>query len=359
MAEHRGSDDLVGDRGVLEPVATCEFGGWRAAAATAGVAVLPWRRDWLAARTAEVDAHPHAADLGPARFRQCLVHLQKSRDATWQDLHDAWARLEPGGRLLLCGGNDLGVVSAVKRLARELDQAPRVLANRRHARIVLFERCETPGPVAPRVPALEMSLGDSAPHRLAAAPGVFSAKRLDPGSEMLLAALTSEIGSPPEHVLDLGCGIGPLGLAALLRWPEARATLADADARAVASAERNAGDLGVASRCTTLWWDADEVVPALGCDLVLLNPPFHAGKAVDLSPARAMFVRAGEALAPGGTALIVANRTLPYERDLDAVGRFRILTETRHYKLLALRKRRRSSGSSRRSSPGTRSSGRA
>ena len=60
-------------------------------------------------------------------FAQAVVHLQKSRAATWHALGEAWARLEPGGRLLLVGGNDLGVKSAVKRLSGELDQPAEIL----------------------------------------------------------------------------------------------------------------------------------------------------------------------------------------------------------------------------------------
>ena len=349
MAERARFEELLDDRGVLVPAPVLEFAGWRAAAATGGSAVLPWRSDWLAARAAGADAHPHVDEVDQACFTQSVVHLQKSRDATWRDLHAAWTRLEPGGHLLFCGGNELGVVSAVKRLAREIGQTPRVLSNRRRARVVLFERGPAAGPAPAATAPVPAGLGDAAPVALEAAPGVFSAKRLDPGTEMLLEALGRH-DTEPQRILDLGCGIGPLGLAALLRWPRAQATLVDADARAVASAARNAERIGASDRCTVVWWDAAEPAPAERCDLVLLNPPFHAGKAVDLGPARAMFAHAAGALAPGGTALIVANRTLPYERDLESIGRVRALAETRHYKVLSLRGRTRPSGSSGRSS---------
>lgn len=338
--------ELVFDPGVLAPTPTGEWGGWRAAAHTGGAAIVPWRRDWLAARREGVEAHPDARDLdAQRRFTQCLVHLQKSREATWSDLAAAWQRLEPGGRLLLAGGNELGIVSAVKRLARELDQPARVVANRRRARIVLFDRDRDAGPEPPGPAGLEIDLGDGQPRWLATAPGVFSAHRLDPGTELLLGQIEA-LGRAPRRILDMGCGIGTLGLAALLRWPGAHATLADADARAIECARANARALGVSDRCTLAWWDAEEPVPATGCDAVLLNPPFHAGKTVDLRPAHAMFTRLAEALAPGGTALIVANRTLPYERALADLGRVERPAETRHYKVLSFRRRSRSDAES-------------
>jgi len=74
------------------------------------------------------------------------------------------------------------------------------------------------------------------------------------------------------------------------------------------------------------------------CDLILVNPPFHTGKAVDLAPARAMFNAADQVLESGGTALIVANRSLPYERDLREIGRVRKVLERAGFKLLEVRR---------------------
>jgi len=351
------ADELPLDPGVLAPTATLEFGGHRAAAHTDGVAILPWRSDWLAAEAAGVRAHPRLADLGEARFEQALVHLQKSRDATWTDLAQAWSRLSPGGRLLLCGGNELGVVSAVKRLGRELDQPLRVLANRRHARVAVFERTASAGPETPSPGRVDVPTADGEARAFQTAAGVFSARKLDSGTALMLDTLY-RTDVTPKRILDLGCGIGALGLAALLRWPNAEATLLDADVRAIDCATANAACLGLSDRCSLAWWEAAEPLPAADFDLVLLNPPFHAGKAVDLDPARTLFERLGEGLAKGGLALVVANRTLPYEHDLARIGQLTARAETRGYKVLELRRRSRSTSSRVRKSPGARSRGR-
>jgi len=349
------ANELILDPGVLDESPLLEYQGFTGARATQGVAVLPWRAQWLEAEQQGVHALETPEKLGDMRFSQCLVHLQKSRAATWLDLCDAWQRLEPGGRLLLCGGNDLGVVSAVKRLAKELGQNARVLANRRRARIVALRREPGAGPDTPEPTRIEMATPAGDLRSLTAAPGVFSAKRLDVGTELLLEALADQ--APPHHVLDLGCGIGALGLAALDTWPDARATLLDGDARAVACARHNAVELGVTARCQIVWWDAREPCPGSDYDLILLNPPFHTGKDVDLGPGRAMFQRVGEVLAPRGRALVVANRTLPWERDLEEIGALERLQETRGYKLLSLSRRSRSVSSSRRQRPASRSAG--
>jgi len=239
------ADELVLDPGVLAPTPTLEFGGHRAAAQTDGVAILPWRSAWLAAEAAGVRAHPRIDDLQGGLFEQALVHLQKSRDATWCDLAAAHRRLAPGGRLLLCGGNELGVVSAVKRLARELDQPLRVLANRRHARIALFDRGDAAAPAAPATNHVAVPQADGGSRTFETAAGVFSARKLDAGSALILEALYA-IDVTPKRILDLGCGIGTLALSALLRWPDAEATLLDADVRAIDRAADNARTLGLA-----------------------------------------------------------------------------------------------------------------
>jgi 16S rRNA (guanine1207-N2)-methyltransferase len=327
------ADELIFDPGVLRPQPICEFQGFRAAQREGGLAVLPWRAAWLEATAQGVAAQASAPGPDEGRFGQALVHMQKSRPATWHDLGQAWARLEPGGRLLLCGGNDLGITSAVKRLARELEQTPRVLANRRHARIVAFERGSGPGPASAQPTKILLPLPDESNRELHAEPGVFSAKKLDVGTELLLATLGDQ--PAPRRILDLGCGVGPLALAALVRWPEAQALLLDGDVRAVSSATQNAAAMGLDSRSQIAWWDAEEVCPEAEFDLALVNPPFHGGKDVDLRPAHAMFVRLSEALSLGGRALIVANHTLPYERDLANAGAIEVLSVDRGYKIIA------------------------
>ncbi|HSL16929.1 MAG TPA: methyltransferase [Methylomirabilota bacterium] len=324
--------ELLGDPGVLGPEPALEAFGSAAVAAVGGVAVLPLRGDWLRARAADVVAVPWWPDAGADRFAQVVVHLQKGRAATWQALAEGWRRLDPGGRLLLLGGNDLGVKSAVKRLAAELDAPGEVVANRAHARAVCWRRDDGAGPREPVAPPVAVAAG-GAVFQLPSAPGIFSADGVDPGTALLLEHLVDL--DAPELVFDPGCGIGVLGLAALRRWPTARAVLADADHRAVTCARAGAVELGLDGRCEAAWWDAENDPPPLpGCDLVLLNPPFHSGVPVDLQPARAIFRAVDTVLAPGGRALVVANRTLPWERDLERLGALRRLTDRSGYKVL-------------------------
>jgi 16S rRNA (guanine1207-N2)-methyltransferase len=311
-----------------------EIFGTAGVSTVGGIAVLPHRGEWLRARARGIDARGwfDESTLGP--FAQAVVHLQKGRAATWQGLAEAWKRLADGGRLLIVGGNSLGIKSAVKRLSSELGNPATVIANRARSRVAAWRRDDGEGPSDEAVmPIAVAPPGDT--FLLGSAHGVFSADAIDPGTAMLLDRLGGL--SPPTRIFDPGCGIGALGLAALRRWPRATAVLADVDRRAVDCARRNASELELASRSIVRWWDAvTEAPPIEHCDLVLLNPPFHTGVPVDLQPAQAMFRSIGTVLAAGGKALVVANRTLPWERPLRELGALRQLADENGFKLLEL-----------------------
>ncbi len=324
-----------GDRPLLADCAApaspvVEIGGWEFAGRHDGWAVLFWRVDFRAARAAGVRARPEVGDLEPGSQGCVAVHCQRSRDHTRVDLAAAWELLAPDGRLLLVGHNDRGVRSMARELETELAQTGEILVNRSRGRVVAFTRADERTLTAPAANAIAVE-----DLELQAPPGVFSAGHLDPGTAMLLARL--DACTAPERVLDCCCGIGPLGLCALRRWPTARAVLVDADHRAVMAAWENAESAGLSSRCDASWWESGEPLPYVEpFDLVLINPPAHRGDAVDVSAGLAAVQAAAAALAPGGSLMLVANRRLPYEAALGAFGAVERLEEQDGYKVLRL-----------------------
>lgn len=333
------SDDPALDPGVLVgPVV--EWNGWQGVRKHGGLAILPWRGDHLAAVAAGITTVGDGAGLAAGSVAQALVRIQKGKDATWATLQEAWRALAHDGRLLIAGDNELGIVTWVKRVAAGLQQPGDVLANHSRARVACFRRSRQPeglAEVGSSTVALSPPLpGEPASASIVIPPGVFGHRLLDGGTALLIAQLAQEISA--QRILDLGCGAGHLALNALQRWPSAQAWLVDADARAVAAANANLTQLGLSGRATVTWWDVNEPLPTSGFDLVLNNPPCHSGTAIDYTVARTMFRLAFVALAPGGRLLVVANRKLPYERDLAAFGSVEVVNEQAGFKLLALRR---------------------
>ncbi|HYE04311.1 MAG TPA: methyltransferase [Planctomycetota bacterium] len=334
--------EALGDAGVLGSAPVLEFGGTAAVALRGGGAILHQRADSLRATAAGLPVLDDPEGTGQ-RWTQAVVHVGKGWAGTLADAAAAEEMLAVGGRLILCGDNQLGAAKAIARVGDLLGQAPTPLAQRAHGRIASFTRHEvarlrqhSATTVIRLAPAALASAfgGEVALHAQA---GVFSGDALDEGTAALLAALAGH-ASEPRRVLDLGCGIGHLAIAALRLWPSATAHLADGDRRAIASATWNLRQLGLADRSVLHWWDAYEPAPAADVDLVLINPPFHTGVAVDFGPAKAMFRAAAAASATRSTWLIVANRRLPYEAELSRHGALRPLSEAAGFKVLEVRR---------------------
>ena len=127
--------------------------------------------------------------------------------------------------------------------------------------------------------------------------GVFSKERLDRGSEIFIKTLISlNLG---RDVLDLGCGIGVIGLT-LAHFNQANYTLIDVNERAVELTNTNIKKLNLSTRCNALVSKIFENVND-SFDSILLNPPIRAGKKVIYQ----MYQDSLEHLNSGGSLFIV------------------------------------------------------
>ncbi len=326
-------EDLILDPEVLRPEPIFEVGGYSAVSEVGGQALIFWRSDYLRAGT-DLSSNFIQTPPHPASFTQAVVRVSKGRVANEVAISLAWNALQLHGRLLVHGTNELGIVSLGKRLAEIIQQQPTILVNRARARVLCFNRSDhvLPTPEPRQVP-LDVDHSDM----LLVEPGVFSSDGLDDGTNLLQIYMTSmTTRNDPQTIIDIGCGAGHLAFSALRRWPHAAAILLDADYRAVRSAQLNVKRLGFEQRAQCQWWDASEEIAAASADLVLINPPFHAGTATDYQTARRMFQVAATALKPQGQVLIVANRQLPYEADLSQLGQVGVVEQRGGFKLISL-----------------------
>ncbi|GAA1851413.1 class I SAM-dependent methyltransferase [Brevibacterium marinum] len=153
----------------------------------------------------------------------------------------------------------------------------------------------------------------------------FSGVKSDEGSAALLEAVAAAAGSGSHaSVLDLGCGNGWLLSAAMRVTAAAKGTGADVSKAAVASAKETAEANGL--EVETALVDATDAQAVTepgsglvvgGYDLILLNPPFHQGTAIETDTAAGLMRTASLLLAPGGQVVTVFNSHLRYRDSLE------------------------------------------
>ncbi|WP_133868729.1 class I SAM-dependent methyltransferase [Ilumatobacter fluminis] len=131
--------------------------------------------------------------------------------------------------------------------------------------------------------------------------GVFSHGHLDTGTSLLLR----EAPAPPHvgHLLDLGCGAGPIALAMAKRSPGATVWAVDTNERARALTSANAERNGVANLRTAA---PDDVADDLEFTAIWSNPPIRIGKAALHELLLTWLPR----LAPDGQAVLVVQKHL-------------------------------------------------
>ena len=131
--------------------------------------------------------------------------------------------------------------------------------------------------------------------------GVFSKNELDQGTEILIRSLL-----PLDlygDILDLGCGIGTIGLTLAYLLPHVNLICVDVNTRALALAQENPKRLQISNRVRCLQSDVYSGVEGQ-FNYIVSNPPIRAGKKVTY----AMYEGALEHLIDGGSLIIVIRK---------------------------------------------------
>jgi len=178
----------------------------------------------------------------------------------------------------------------------------RAVVAARHTSPVTADHYFSAEPTGPeRRTEVEFSVGGRG-YTLAAASGVFSAGRLDPGTAVLLKKGDLPTASTTGVLLDLGCGYGPIACVLASEAPEASVYAIDVNSRARELTALNAETLKLPIRVCA----PDDVPADVVFDQIWSNPPTHVGKA----ELHAVLERWLPRLAPDGVAWLVINRHL-------------------------------------------------
>ena len=164
--------------------------------------------------------------------------------------------------------------------------------------------------------------------------GVFSKTGVDFGSRVLIESM--ELGER-DHILDVGCGYGPIGLTAAKIAASGHVTMIDINERAVELAKENAKLNGL-TNVTVLQSDLFEEVKNKHFDTILTNPPIRAGKAV----VHRIFEEGYELLNEGGSMWVVIQKKQgapsAFEKLESIFGDVEEVTKDKGYRIFRARK---------------------
>jgi 16S rRNA (guanine1207-N2)-methyltransferase len=164
---------------------------------------------------------------------------------------------------------------------------------------------------------------------------VFSKKQVDLGTRLLIETMAlPETGA----VLDVGCGYGPVGIAAAASNPRLRVIMTDVNERAVRLARQNSRKNKVRNtevRCGYLY----EPVKDITFNCVLSNPPVSAG----METVKSIITEALQVMAHKATFQMVIRskigaKTLPLIFS-ETFGNCQVLARESGYRVLIAEKR--------------------
>ncbi len=270
--------------------------------------------------------HPGAVTLDALKEGAYSGLVMRAPANTIERRHEmalALRALTPGAPLTILAPKDKGGT----RLAKDLMGFGIMVSDqpKRHHRICQGTRPET-------LRGIDAALADGAVRLLPdlgfwGQPGLFNWDRVDAGSKALMEILPALSGK----VADFGCGAGVLSQLVLQSPKVTSVTGFELDRRALIAAQKSIQD----PRFSSVWVDLVATgTPGQTFDAIVMNPPFHRAGIEDQTLGIAMIGRAAEALRPGGSLWLTANRHLPYEATLKArFASFTLISEAQGFKV--------------------------
>lgn len=247
-------------------------------------------------------------------------------DVVNQRIVDASTRLSTDGEFYVAGTKSNGVTRFADTLSKLFGAVDRRTVN---GDCHLYCATKT-GPVEPRQFLDEYefraSVGDYT-CRFLTVPGLFSWQSLDAGTRALLKTVSVPDGS---RVLDCCCGYGAIGSFIGAR-SDCEIWATDDNIVATTYAEQNFERNGVTPE-TVVTGDCTDAVSTITFDIVLSNPPTHAGRGIT----KKLFSGIHDVLVDDGSAYFVANEIMNYDEKLSREFAFdsKIVEESGKYDVI-------------------------
>jgi 16S rRNA (guanine1207-N2)-methyltransferase len=267
-----------------------------------------------------------------AGHQAVFVLCDRHRGSNELAIAEALERVADGGLILVAGSNEDGAASLARRLGKRVAVEGR---SPKHHGLAFWFRAPSDRE------AIAAELRRSNAHapvdgRFETAPGMFSHDRIDPGSKLLAGALPADLSG---KVADFCAGWGYLSAEFLIRCPGVSSIdLYEADFCSLEAARRNLAGSG-AAQLHFFWRDLLAEPVETRYDAIVMNPPFHQGRAAEPEIGSRLIGVAAKALKSRGTLFLVANKGLPYEKALaSSFADFRQIAGDNVFKVFAARR---------------------
>ena len=252
------------------------------------------------------------SDIPSNSIHKILYRLSKEKSVIHHIINEAFRLLSPGGELWVSGLKNEGAKTIIAKTANLFGNGH--AEKYRSAYLGQFRK-DTPLPLGEFLDTqnypslrLEKSSGMS----FYSKPGLFGWNKIDKGSNYLLENIPlflSHFKTPPNSLLDLGCGYGYLTIGTR-DIPLGKRAATDNNAAAILAMEKNAEFYGINVRVI-----ADDCAASLSdtFDMILCNPPFHQGFDINSMLTERFLYTTKRLLSPQGSALFVVNRFIGIE----------------------------------------------
>ncbi|MDB3922025.1 class I SAM-dependent methyltransferase [Paracoccaceae bacterium] len=247
-----------------------------------------------------------------------VVYLPRSKRLA-RHLVFAASRAAPDGVVLVDGAKSQGIESLIKALKGHETLLGSV--SKAHGKLVWF-RPET------GLPQWQADAFEPIEEGFVTRPGVFSAAAIDQASRFLAETLPNDISG---NVADFGAGWGYLSRHLLQSPALKKLYCVEADRAALDCLAKNCPD----PRVQVEWQDVAQWRAPQKLDAVIMNPPFHIGRAAEPRLGQDFIRAAADNLTPRGRLFLVANRSLPYETTLSTCFKqWQTLAQANGFKIL-------------------------
>ncbi len=278
-------------------------------------------------------------------YDSAIVYMPKVKAHLSMILANLASVVRPQGQIFIVGHNKSGIKSCVKHLEQVCDTVNKVDSAKHCGLFVGSVKANAKTFVLDDFITTKTYQLNSVTWQVVGLPSVFSQDALDPGTELLISSLPSELKG---NILDFACGAGVI--AGYIGAKHAQRTeqgetqswlhlvLSDINALSLYCAQRTLhlnnlqGDVIASNGLTNVEGKFSHIIT---------NPPFHTGVNTDYSIAYGFLAQAAEHLLEQGQLTLVANSFLNYADNLEEhVGPCHKLTNTNKFAVYSATKAR-------------------